>query len=65
MLPEKEQEKKLAKERHNTFLVFHSGKCILSSMCAFWQLEPYYEFLEIIRKAYEEIEERLDVSDNE
>lgn len=61
MLPEKEAKKKLQKKNYNTFLIFHSGKCILSGLIGSFMKEAYYEFIEIIRDAYEFIEERLDL----
>ena len=60
-ISEKEQAKKLNKERYNTFLVFHSGRTILSSMNAKYARDSYYYFLEIIRTCHKEIEEKLDV----
>lgn len=59
-LSDKERDKKLNKERNNTFLVFHSGKIILSGLCPEVQRDVYYEFLNIIRKSYKWIEEKLD-----
>ena len=59
-LPLKEQDKKLNKSRYNTFLVFHSGKTILSGLCDTFQKATYYEFLEIIKEAYDEIKEKLE-----
>lgn len=59
-LPLKEQDKK-RRERYNTFLVFHSGKCIMSGTVAEWMKDTYYDFLDIIRNCYEDIEERLEV----
>ena len=60
-LSEKERLKKLNKERFNTFLVFHSGKCIYSGVSADMMRESYYYFLKIIRTSYHIIEERLDI----
>jgi TATA-box binding protein (TBP) (component of TFIID and TFIIIB) len=60
MLPEKDVAKKLKKKRYNTFLVFHSGKVIMSGMEATFMKDVYYEFLDIIRECYDIIEERLD-----
>jgi hypothetical protein len=60
MLPEKDVEKKLTKKRYNTFLVFHSGKVIMSGMEATFMIDVYYEFLNIIRECYDIIEERLE-----
>jgi TATA-box binding protein (TBP) (component of TFIID and TFIIIB) len=59
MLSEKEVVKKLKKQRYNTFLVFHSGKVIMSGMEATFMKDVYYEFLEIIKECYDNIEERL------
>ena len=61
MLPEKEVQKKLKKERYNTFLVFHSGKVIMSGLDAAFMKDVYYEFLSIIRECYHIIKEQLDV----
>ena len=60
LLPEKERDKKLKKKRFNTFLVFHSGKVILSSLEASYSRDAYYEFLDIIRDCYDIIKEKLD-----
>lgn len=60
LLPEKDVIKKLKKLRFNTFLVFHSGSCILSSIDKSFMKNIYYEFLDIIRACYHIIEERLD-----
>lgn len=60
LLPKKEQDKKLKKKYHNTFLVFHSGKTIMSGMTSEFMKEHYYEFIDIIKNCYEEIIERLD-----
>lgn len=59
-LTPKDRDKKLNKERNNTFLVFHSGKVIMSGICPELQRDVYYEFLDVIRRCYEWIEERLD-----
>jgi TATA-box binding protein (TBP) (component of TFIID and TFIIIB) len=59
MLSEKDVIKKLKKQRYNTFLVFHSGKVIMSGMEATFMKDVYYEFLDIIRDCYDTIEERL------
>lgn len=58
-LKPKEIQKKLDKERFNTFLVFHSGKVIMSSMCEEFARDTYYEFLDIIKKNYKKFEETL------
>ena len=60
MLPsDKDISRKLKKLRYNTFLVFHSGKTIMSGMEATFMHDEYYEFLNIIRDCYDIIEERL------
>ena len=60
-LPAKEAEKQLNKKRFTTFLCFHSGRIIVSSMNDETTLAPYEYFLKMIRKCYDDIEERLDV----
>jgi hypothetical protein len=60
-LTEKEINKKMNKERFVTFLIFHSGKVIQSSINSEFGRDSYYYFLEIINSAFDEIEERLDV----
>jgi TATA-box binding protein (TBP) (component of TFIID and TFIIIB) len=59
-LPEKEKEKKLNKERFNTFLVFHSGKIIMSGTEADVMRPTYYQFIDIIKKCHSLIEEKLE-----
>ena len=59
MLPDKDVIKKLKKQRYNTFLVFHSGKVIMSGMEESFMKDVYYEFLNIISDCYDIIEERL------
>ena len=59
ILSPKEREIKLQSERHNTFLVFHSGKVIMSGLTADFMREIYYYFLSIIRTSFDKIEERL------
>lgn len=60
MLPQKDVTKKLKKQRYNTFLVFHSGKVIMSGMESTFMKDVYYDFLSIIRECYDVIEERLE-----
>lgn len=50
LLKPKDRQKKIEKERYNTFLVFHSGKVIMSSMCEEFARDTYYEFINIIKK---------------
>lgn len=59
-LTQKDIDKKLNKKRYNTFLVFQSGKVIMSGMEATFMKSVYYEFLNIIRECYDVIEERLE-----
>jgi TATA-box binding protein (TBP) (component of TFIID and TFIIIB) len=60
MLKPKEKEKKLKKNRYHTFLVFHSGKIIMSSLCEDFARDTYYEFMDIIRNNHSRFEEKLD-----
>lgn len=62
-LSRKEANFKLNKQRYNTFLVFHSGKVIMSGLIADYMRNIYYYFLGIIKESYEFIEERLETSD--
>jgi TATA-box binding protein (TBP) (component of TFIID and TFIIIB) len=59
-LKPKDREKKLEKEMYNTFLVFHSGKCIVSSKCADLSRDSYYDFIDIIKENYSYFEEILE-----
>ena len=62
-LSKKDREAKIKNTRYNTFLVFHSGKVIMSGLISNFMKPVYEEFLEMIRKCYDQIEERLEVSD--
>lgn len=59
LLIPKEREIKLVAERYNTFLVFHSGKVIMSGLTSDFMRDVYYYFLSIVRHAFDKIEERL------
>jgi len=59
-LTEKERRKKIEKERHNTFLVFHSGKCIMSGMSSFCMRNSYVSFMEVIDKCRDVVMEKLE-----
>jgi TATA-box binding protein (TBP) (component of TFIID and TFIIIB) len=59
-MTEKERNKKLQKRRYNTFLIFHSGRVLMSGLTADFMRDTYYEFLDIIRKCYDEILEKLE-----
>jgi hypothetical protein len=58
-LKPKDVTRKLTQDRYHTFLVFHSGKCIMSTMCDQFGPEIYYEFLEMIRNSWKEYIERV------
>jgi TATA-box binding protein (TBP) (component of TFIID and TFIIIB) len=58
-LKDKERAKKIKKERFNTFLVFHSGKAILSGINAEFQIKSYLSFLNIIIDCYSIIKEDI------
>lgn len=60
LLKPKDRQKKLDKPRYHTFLVFHSGKIIMSSLCAEFAKDTYYEFMDIIKKNHCKFEECLD-----
>lgn len=59
----KEQKRKLEKERYNTFLIFQSGKTIMTSMCAEFAKDMYNDFIRIIANNAEKFREKLDSSD--
>jgi len=59
LLTEKERQIKLNDKRYNTFLVFHSGKVIMSGLTAEFMRDVYAYFLNIMRQCYDKIEERL------
>ena len=50
-----------AKKRYNTFLVFHSGNVIMSGMIPKYMKPVFNKFVDIIKNARSEIEEKLDV----
>ena len=62
-LPKKDRQAKIKNTRYNTFLVFHSGKVIMSGLISNFMKPVYEEFLEMIRTCYDQIEERLEISD--
>ena len=51
-LSDSDRESKLKHVRYNTFLVFHSGKIIQSGLSADFMRDDFYEFCDIINKAY-------------
>lgn len=54
---QKEREKELTKARKNTFLVFHSGKAIMSGMNLKYMCQVYREFVDLLMNARPHIEE--------
>lgn len=58
-LSEKARNAKLKNPRYNTFLVFHSGKVIMSGVSAEYMKDVYYDFREMISASRDEIEEKL------
>jgi TATA-box binding protein (TBP) (component of TFIID and TFIIIB) len=64
-LPEKDRVQKLSVKKYNTFLVFHSGKIIMSGLSREFMRDTYYEFIETIKNGYDFIKEKLlTVEDN-
>lgn len=59
VLEEKKREEKENEIRYNTFLVFHSGKVIFSGLTADFMRNTYYSFTNLIEKAIDQIEEKL------
>lgn len=57
-LSEKQRNIQLKKNRKNTFLVFYSGKTIMSGFITKYMEEPYYDFNNIIKEIREDIEEK-------
>ena len=62
LLEEKDRTTKIKKVRYNTFLVFHSGNCIMSGLTEKFMAPVYQYFTELIGKGRAEIEERLDTT---
>lgn len=60
LLAPKDKDSKLGNDRYNTFLVFHSGKVIMSGLTADFMRDVYYYFLSIMRESFDKIEERLE-----
>lgn len=61
MLDQKERKKKekVISKKCNTFLIFQSGKTILSGLNADIMVDSYYEFIDMIRSCYSEVVEVL------
>ncbi len=60
LLPEKERIKKLNKKRYNTFLIFHSGNCIFSTINDDYGRNVYYRFLNVLADCVEIIREKIE-----
>lgn len=59
-ITEKQRNNKLNMKKYNTFLVFHSGKVIMSGSTSEFMKETYYDFINTIKNSYEKIKETLD-----
>lgn len=59
-LTDREKKKEDTKARYNTFLVFHSGKIIMSSMNINHMKDTYNKFVDIIKNCRNEIEEKIE-----
>ena len=59
-LPLDAQHKINNKKRYNTFLVFHSGNVIMSGMTKKYMKDVFNDFISIIEKSKDEIQEKLD-----
>ena len=59
-ISEKQRNNKLNMKKYNTFLVFHSGKVIMSGSTSEFMKETYYDFINTIDNSYEQIKETLD-----
>lgn len=53
----KERDKEIDKSRKNTFLVFHSGKAIMSGMNIKYMRQVYHDFVQLMIRARPSIEE--------
>ena len=58
-LPQREQLKKIKKQRYNTFLVFQTGKVIFSSLGALYGRKAYNELAAILTDARSQVEWKL------
>ena len=56
---DKDKKKKINKKRFTTFLVFHSGKTIMSTISKTFGKEPFYTFINIIKNNKDILEEKL------
>ena len=60
-ISEKQRNNKLNMKKYNTFLVFHSGKVIMSGSTSEFMKETYYDFINTIDNSYDQIKETLDI----
>lgn len=58
-LPEQERKNKLKSNRYITFLVFHSGKIIMSGLTREFMRSEYKNFIDILKNAEDDIKEKL------
>ncbi len=58
-LSPKEYAKEIEKSRKNSFMVFHSGNSIMSGSDTLHMREPYYDFMKMIQRCRDEIEDRI------
>lgn len=58
-LSDKDRENKLKSSRYITFLVFHSGKIIMSGLTREFMRDEYKKFIDILKFAEEDIKEKL------
>jgi TATA-box binding protein (TBP) (component of TFIID and TFIIIB) len=56
-LNEKEKMKKIKKQRYNTFLIFNSGRCLLSGITGEYMVDAFNQFIEIVRECRDLIEQ--------
>ena len=56
---DKDKKKKINKKRYTTFLVFHSGKTIMSTINKCFGEEPFYKFIDIIKNNKDILQEKL------
>ena len=54
------ENRKKESNKYNTFLVFQSGKVIMSGKSALFMEDVYYKFINIISDCYQEINNKLD-----
>ena len=65
ILPEKKRKQKLENKNFNTFLIFHSGKVIMSGINYELMYDTFYEFIEIIKSIKDKVKEQLTLENEE